>query len=77
MPGSRLEIMPGAGHFPHHTDPAGFAGLLQEFLVTTRPCAHDDEHWRDLLRRGRPGEYSDARAAITEETIEAATRSAT
>jgi hypothetical protein len=31
----------------------------------------------EILRAGRPDEYSDAHAALTEETISAATRSAT
>ena len=29
MPGSRLEVFPGAGHFPHHADPERFVGLLR------------------------------------------------
>jgi len=77
LPGSRLEIFRGAGHFPHHSDPARFVGVLADFLATTAPSAHDPEHWRDLLRTGRPDEYVDAHAALTEETISAATRSAT
>jgi pimeloyl-ACP methyl ester carboxylesterase len=77
MPGSRLEIFPGAGHFPHHSDPVRFTAKLLEFLAMTVPAEHDAEQWRQLLRGGRPDEYSDAKAALTEETISAATRSAT
>lgn len=77
MPGSRLEIISGAGHFPHHADSGRFAALLLDFLAGTGPSEYDTEHWRELLRRGRPGEYSDARAALTEQTIDAATRSGT
>jgi len=77
LPGSRLEVFSGAGHFPHHSDPVRFVGVLEDFLATTAPSDHDPEHWRDLLRRGRPDEYADAHAALTEETISAATRSGT
>src|SRR3954451_1917301 len=30
--GSRLEIFPGAGHFPHRNDPVRFVELVREFL---------------------------------------------
>ncbi|BAC69457.1 hypothetical protein AQJ43_07790 [Streptomyces avermitilis] len=55
MPGSRLEIFEGAGHFPFHTDPARFLALVEEFTGTTRPAHWSREHWRELLRAGRPG----------------------
>jgi pimeloyl-ACP methyl ester carboxylesterase len=35
IPGSRLEVFEGAGHFPHLQDPARFAALLREFAATT------------------------------------------
>jgi hypothetical protein len=41
MPGSRLEIVEGAGHFPHHADPDRFVVPVREFVASTRP-AHDD-----------------------------------
>jgi pimeloyl-ACP methyl ester carboxylesterase len=53
MPGSRLETMENAGHFPHHTDPARFVAVLRDFLATTAPASHDAEAWRALLRQGR------------------------
>ena len=37
IPGSRLEIFAGAGHFPHRDDPERFAEVLLDFLQTTRP----------------------------------------
>jgi pimeloyl-ACP methyl ester carboxylesterase len=55
MPGSRLEIFEGAGHFPFHADPARFVALVQEFTDSTAPAAWSRDHWRELLRRGRPG----------------------
>lgn len=55
MPGSRLEIFEGAGHFPFHSDPARFLALVEEFTATTGPADWSREHWRELLRAGRPG----------------------
>jgi hypothetical protein len=54
MPGSRLETLEGAGHFPHHTDPRWFLDVLRDFLATTAPAAHSVDAWRRLLRQGRP-----------------------
>ena len=53
MPGSRLEIFEGAGHFPHHTSPQRFLSILRDFLTTTSPASHDVRRWRHLLRTGR------------------------
>jgi pimeloyl-ACP methyl ester carboxylesterase len=50
MPGSRLEIFDDAGHFPFHTDPTRFVGLLEEFLTGTEPARWSPEQWRQLLR---------------------------
>jgi pimeloyl-ACP methyl ester carboxylesterase len=55
MPGSRLEIFEGAGHFPFHSDPARFVSLVEEFTATTAPAHWSREHWRDLLCEGGPG----------------------
>jgi pimeloyl-ACP methyl ester carboxylesterase len=35
LPGSRLEIMPGLGHFPHVEAPAAVAELLEDFITST------------------------------------------
>ncbi|HTK61970.1 MAG TPA: alpha/beta hydrolase [Pseudonocardia sp.] len=59
MPGSRLEVFEGAGHFPFHTDPNRFVALLREFLETTEPATWSVEQWRQLLRVGRPPETTD------------------
>ena len=52
MPGSRLELFEGAGHFPHHTAPQRFLAVLRDFLTHTQPAAYDVRRWRRLLRNG-------------------------
>jgi pimeloyl-ACP methyl ester carboxylesterase len=56
MPGSRLEIFPGAGHFPHQADPERFVRLVESFHAGTEPASFDQARWRSLLRAGRPTE---------------------
>jgi pimeloyl-ACP methyl ester carboxylesterase len=46
MPGSRLEVFPGAGHMPHDADPERFAALLIEFCRTTEPAQLTADHWQ-------------------------------
>ncbi|MGN6608372.1 MAG: alpha/beta fold hydrolase [Jatrophihabitans sp.] len=53
-PGSRLELFPGAGHFPFRTDAHRFVKLIEEFMATEEPAVFDRERWRHLLRAGRP-----------------------
>ncbi len=52
MPGSRLEIFEGSGHFPFHDDPARFIDVVQRFIDTTPPAEHDPAALRELLRSG-------------------------
>jgi pimeloyl-ACP methyl ester carboxylesterase len=52
MPGSRLEIFPGAGHFPFNDDPDRFAALLRDFIATTEPAVFDDDNMRRLILGG-------------------------
>jgi pimeloyl-ACP methyl ester carboxylesterase len=54
MPGSRLEIFEGAGHFPHHADTARFLRVLGDFLGKTEPASYSSTEWREALRRGPP-----------------------
>jgi pimeloyl-ACP methyl ester carboxylesterase len=49
MPGSRLEILDGAGHFPQLERPAAFARLLSDFLATTKPAVLDTMTMRERL----------------------------
>ena len=37
MPGCRVELFDGAGHYPHLDDPDRFAALLRDFITTTGP----------------------------------------
>ncbi|SDJ04345.1 Pimeloyl-ACP methyl ester carboxylesterase [Frankineae bacterium MT45] len=53
MPGSRLEIFEGAGHFPFRSDPVRFTQLLEDFVSSTDPSEFSQEDWRELLREGR------------------------
>jgi pimeloyl-ACP methyl ester carboxylesterase len=50
--GSRLEIFPGAGHFPHRDDPQRFAAVLLDFVQGTRPMPLDAKRLRRRLRAG-------------------------
>ncbi|BBZ38649.1 alpha/beta fold hydrolase [Mycobacterium conspicuum] len=52
MPGSRLEIFEGAGHFPFHDDPARFIDVVQRFIDSTEPAEYDQAALRELLRTG-------------------------
>ena len=55
VPGSRLEILPGAGHFLPFEDPAWFTEVLVDFLRTTEPARVDADSFRQTLleRSGR------------------------
>jgi len=52
IPGSRLELIPDAGHFPHRSDPRRFVEVLLDFVRTTEPARLSDVRWRDRLRSG-------------------------
>jgi len=52
IPGSRLEVFAGAGHFPFNDDPVRFARVLRDFVASTEPAEFDDEHVRRLLLTG-------------------------
>lgn len=51
IPGSRLEILPGVGHFPHTEAPEALLTALTDFLDTTVPGGTDDRSFGEILRR--------------------------
>jgi pimeloyl-ACP methyl ester carboxylesterase len=64
MPGSRLEIFEGSGHFPFHDDPARFIDVVERFIDSTHPAEYDHAALRGLLRTGG-GEKAVAGSAPT------------
>ncbi len=49
MPGSRLKVIRGAGHFPHCHDPERFIELLDRFIDETEPARVDMDRLRERL----------------------------
>ncbi len=49
IPGSRLEVIEGAGHFPHVERPDEFLEVLLDFLDITEPAEVDMAALRELL----------------------------
>ena len=49
IPGSRLELFDGVGHFPHCEAPERFAETLRDFLAASEPAALSPEMRRQLL----------------------------
>jgi pimeloyl-ACP methyl ester carboxylesterase len=65
MPGSRLEVFEGIGHFPHCEAPERFVEVLVDFIASTEPAQLSGARWRELLRshpalRAAPGEHGAA-----------------
>jgi pimeloyl-ACP methyl ester carboxylesterase len=50
VPGSRLETLPRAAHFPHLEDPDGLARVLRDWLETTEPVHLDPAHWGERVK---------------------------
>lgn len=55
IPNSRLEVMPGVGHFPHAEEPVRFVELVRDFLDTTEPGSFTFEKRQELLRGASGG----------------------
>ncbi len=66
LPGSRLEIFEGAGHFPHHTHPDQFVAVVSAFLAETGTARFDADGWRGRLDKGRRQDPDVVRAAEAE-----------
>ena len=52
LPGSRLELFPEAGHFPHLDDPLRFVRVLVDFIDSTDPAQIQPDRWKEVLRSG-------------------------
>jgi pimeloyl-ACP methyl ester carboxylesterase len=52
VPGSRLEVFPDSGHFPHVDEPERFLDVLWDFIDSTAPGDLDASGWRELLKAG-------------------------
>ena len=51
VPGSRLEILAGSGHFLPVQDPERLADLIADFVATTEPASPDAAAFQAALRR--------------------------
>jgi pimeloyl-ACP methyl ester carboxylesterase len=49
IPGSRLELLEGAGHFAHHERAERFAQILNDFIAETQPAQLRADSVRDLV----------------------------
>ncbi len=52
MPGSRLEVFEGSGHFPHMDATYRFVSVLDDFLASTDPAQLDPETLRERILSG-------------------------
>ena len=51
MPGSRLEVVAGAGHFLPLERPELVDNLLRDFMATTKPANVSAKRWQEVLRK--------------------------
>jgi pimeloyl-ACP methyl ester carboxylesterase len=49
LPGSRLELFGGSGHFPQLDEPQRLIDVLVDFVDSTEPATLDAQRWRELL----------------------------
>jgi pimeloyl-ACP methyl ester carboxylesterase len=55
IPGSRLEIFEGVGHYPHCEAPERFVEILVDFITSTAPARVSERRWRELFQPPHPG----------------------
>jgi len=64
IPGSRLEVFEGVGHFPHCEAPERFVDVLLDFIDVSEPASISPDVRRELLRgRHVPGAVGATAAA--------------
>ena len=61
--GSRLDVFPGAGHFPYLDDPTRFVAVLLDFIRTTKPARTDAVKAAEVVRRRSSAAAGKLRAA--------------
>jgi pimeloyl-ACP methyl ester carboxylesterase len=54
IPGSRLEVFDGVGHYPHCEAPGRFVEVLVDFIDSTEPNSHSRADGRSRRRRCGP-----------------------
>ena len=54
IPGARLEILHGAGHFLPRRNAKWFLEVLEDFLASTTPAHVPEDRWRTLLTSAPP-----------------------
>jgi pimeloyl-ACP methyl ester carboxylesterase len=54
IPGSRLEIFPGVGHYPHCEDPVRFLRVVRDFIESTEGAVMSERRWREQFRAAHP-----------------------
>ena len=54
IPGARLEILHGAGHFLPWRNAEWFLRVLEDFLASTTPAHVPEDRWRQLLTSAPP-----------------------
>jgi pimeloyl-ACP methyl ester carboxylesterase len=59
IPGSRFEIFPGVGHYPHCEDPARFVEVIRDFMTSTEAAAISERVWREQFRATHPAVVTD------------------
>ncbi len=59
IPGARLEILHGAGHFLPSRDAEWFLRVLEDFLTSTTPAHVPDDRWRELLTSAPPDDEAE------------------
>jgi pimeloyl-ACP methyl ester carboxylesterase len=62
IPGSRLEIFEGIGHFLPVEDPKRLAALIADFTATTEAAEVSDDRWQQILTEGDPADRQEPTA---------------